>query len=162
MRCFFQASVSNFSNPRLWRLLLCILPSPSSLPNPHHIHHTASSTHLGVPCLRPIISNYHTGSFSHLGVAHLRPIIPINHPDSISIPVAVLLHTHLPTSPLPTFSLLKVFQGGPNFFLLPLGATTLSSSDPLLHTLSPLHIPQIRDLVPPTAPRLHPVALCKS
>ena len=47
-------------------------------------------------------------------------------------------------------------------FLSPLGATTPSSSAPLLHTLSPLHIPEIRDVAPPTAPGFPAVALCKS
>ena len=49
-----------------------------------------------------------------------------------------------------------------SYFPSTLGATTHSSSVPLLHTLSPLHLSQIRDVAPPTAPRLHAVSLCKS
>ena len=116
MRCFIQASVSDCSNPRLCRLLLCILPSPSRFPNPLHSHHTGSSAHLGVPCLRPIISNCHMRSFSNLSVACIRPIILITHPDLLSLPVAVLLHAHLPTAPPPPFSFPRVFHGGPKLF----------------------------------------------
>ena len=47
-------------------------------------------------------------------------------------------------------------------FLSPLRSTTPSSSDPLLHTLYPLQIPQIRHVAPPTASRLPAVDLCKS
>ena len=39
--------------------------------------------------------------------------------------------------------------------------TTHSSSAPLIHTLSPLHIPQIRDVALPTAPRSSAVHPCK-
>ena len=112
MRWFFHASVSDCSNPRLCRLLLCIIPSPPRFPNPLS-HHTGSSAHLGFPCLRPIISDCHTRSFAHLGVSRLRPSIPITHPDFLSLPVAVLLHAHLPTTPPPPFSFPRVFQGGP-------------------------------------------------
>ena len=101
MRWFFQASVSDFLNPRLCRLLLCILPIPSRFPNPRHSHYKGSSAHLGVPCLLPSISNCHTRSFSHLDVDRLRPSIPITHPDFIFLLVAVLLHAHIPTAPPP-------------------------------------------------------------
>ena len=112
MRWFFQASISDCSNPRLCCLLLCIIPSPSRFPNPRHSHHTGSYTHLGVPCLRTSISDCHTRSFAHLGVACLRPSILITHPDLLYLPVAVLLHAHLPTFPPPPFSFTWVFQGG--------------------------------------------------
>ena len=112
----FQASVSDCLNPRLCRLLLCLLPSPSSFPNPRNSHHTGSYSHLGVPCLRPSISDCHTSSFAHLGVARLRPSILIAHPDFLSLPVAVLLHAHIPTAPLPPFRSAQVFQGGPKLF----------------------------------------------
>ena len=49
-----------------------------------------------------------------------------------------------------------------SFFLSTLGVTIPYSSTPLLHTMSPLHIPQIRDVAPRTAPQLPAVALCKS
>ena len=102
-------------------------------------------------------------SFADLYVAHLRPSILISHPYFLYLPVAVLLHVHLPTSPFPPFRFLRVFQGGPDFFFSsPLGSTTPSSSAPLLHNLSSLHIPQIRDVAPPTALWLPAVALCKS
>ena len=116
MRWFFHASVSDCSNPRLCRLLLCILPSPSRFSNPHHIHHTGSSSHLGVTCLRPRISDCHTRSFAQLDVAPIRTKIPITHPDFLYLPVAVLLHSHLPTAPPPPFSFLRVFQGGLKLF----------------------------------------------
>ena len=161
MRWFFQVSVSDCSNPRLCRLFLYILPSPSRFPNPLHIHHTGSSTHLDVPCLRPSISDCHTRSFIHQGVARLHPSIPIAHPYFFSLPVVVLLHVHLPPDPPPPFSFPRVFQGGPKFFMLPLGTTIPSSYSHLLYMLSPLHIPQIRDVAPTAAPRLPSVALCK-
>ena len=116
MRWFFQVSVSDCSNPSLCRFLLCIFPSPSRFPNPRHIHLTGSSAHLGVPCLRPRISDFHMRSFADLYVAHLRPSILISHPYFLYLPVAVLLHVHLPTSPFPPFRFLRVFQGGPEFF----------------------------------------------
>ena len=117
MRWFLQASVSNFSDPRLYHLLLHILPSPSRFPNPHHIHYTGSSAHLGVPCILPGISKFHTRSFSHLGIARLRTSILITHPDFLSLLVAVLLHAHLPTAPHPTFSFPQVLQGALKLFL---------------------------------------------
>ena len=117
MRWFFQASVSDCSNPRLCRLLLCMLPSPSRFPNPRHSHHTGSSNHLGVPCIRPRISDCHSRSFAHLGVPCLCPSIPITHPDLLSLTVAVLLHVHLPTAPPPPFSFPRVCQVGSEFFL---------------------------------------------
>ena len=116
MRWFFQASVSDCSNPRLCRLLLCILPSHSRFTHARHIQHTGSSAHLSVPCLRPSISNCHTRSFSHLVITRIRPSIPITHPEFLSLLVAVLLHAHLPTTPPPQFSFPRVFQGGPKFF----------------------------------------------
>ena len=64
----FQASVSDCSKSRLYSLLLYMFPIPSSFPNTCHSHHTGSSAHLGVPCLRPSISDFHTRSFAHLGV----------------------------------------------------------------------------------------------
>ena len=112
----FQASVSDCSNPRLCHLLLCILPIPSRFPNPRHSHHTGSSAHLGIPCLHPRIYYCHTRSFDHLGLACLRPSIPITHPDFLSLPVAVLLHAHIPTTTPTPFSSLQVFQGGPKLF----------------------------------------------
>ena len=116
MRWFFQASVSDCSDPKLCRLLLCILPSPSIFLNPCHIHHTFSSAHLGVPCLRPSISDCHTRSFAHLGVARLRPSIPITYPEFLSLTVAVLLHAHISTYPPFPFSFRRVFQGVPKLF----------------------------------------------
>ena len=116
MRWFFQASVSDCLNPRLCCLLLYILPIPSSLPNPRHIHHPGLSYHLGVPCLRPSISDCHRRSFAHLGVALLHPSMPITHPDFLSLPVAVLIHAHLLTTPPPPFSFPRFFQGGPKLF----------------------------------------------
>ena len=116
MRCFFQVSVSDCSYPRLCCLLLCILPIPSRFPNLRHIHLTGSSSHLGVPCIRPRISDCHMRSFSNLDVAHLRLIIPISHPDFLSLPVAVLLHVHIPTDTIPPFIFPRVFQGGPKMF----------------------------------------------
>ena len=118
MRLFFQASASECSNPRLCCLLLCILPIPSSFPNPHHIHHTCSTSHLGVRCLRPRISDCHTRSFAHLGVARLCTSIPIIHLDFLYLLVAFLLHDHLPTAPPPPFSFPRVFQDGPKFFFV--------------------------------------------
>ena len=162
MRWFFQSLFSDCSNPIICCLFLCILPSPSRFPNPRHRHYTDSSAHLGVPCLRPSIFDCLTRSFAHLGVARLRTSIPIIYPDFLSLSVAVILHANLPTCPPPPFSFPRVFQGGPNFFSSPLGATTTSSSAPILHILSPLHITQIRDVYPPTAPQLPAVSLCKS
>ena len=135
MRWFLQASASDCSNHTLCCLLLCILPIPSIFPNNRHSHHTSSSAHLGVPCLCTRIFNCHTKSFAHLGINCIRPSIPIKHPDFLYLTVAVLLHAHIPTAPPPPFSFLQVFQGVPNFFSSPLGATTPSSSAPLLHTL---------------------------
>ena len=129
MRWFFQASVSDCSNPRLCSLLLCILPSPYSFSNPRQIHHTGSSSHLGVPCIRPSISDFHTRSFSHLGGACLRPSILITHPEFLSLPVAILLHSHIPTAPPTPFSSPQVFQGGPKLFLC--------------HLLAPPHLPPL-------------------
>ena len=116
MSWFFWASVSDRWNPRLCRLLLCILPSSSIFNNPFHSHHIGSSAHLSVPFLRPFISYCHTRSFDHLGVAHILSIIPIAHPDFLSLLVAVLLHAHLPTAPHPPFSFPWVLHGGPKLF----------------------------------------------
>ena len=116
MRWFFQASVSSCSDPRLCRLLLFILPSPSRFTNPRHSHHIGSSAYLGVPYIRPNISDCHMRSFTHLGVARLCPSIPITNPDFLSLPVAVLLHAHLPTAPPTPFSFPRVLQGGPKLF----------------------------------------------
>ena len=117
MRSFFQASVSDCSNPRLCLLLLFILSSTSGFPNPSHSHHIGSSADLGVPCLRLSISDCHMRSFSHLGVTRLSPSIPITHPDFLSLLVAALLHAHLPTAPPPpTFGFPLVFQGGLKLF----------------------------------------------
>ena len=80
MRWFFQASVSDCSILRLCRLLLCTLPCPSCYYNLHYSYHTSSSTHLGVPCLRPSISACHTRSFVHLGVSCLHLSIPTSQP----------------------------------------------------------------------------------
>ena len=113
---FYQSSVSDYSNPRLCRLLLCILPIPSRFTNSIHSHHTGSSTHLGVPCHCLGISDCHTRSFAHLSVARLHTNIPITHPDFLSLPVVVLLHAHLSTAPPPPFSFPQVFQGGPKLF----------------------------------------------
>ena len=137
MRWFFQASVSDCLNPRLCRLLLFILPGLSIFPNPRHSHNTGSSAHLGVPCLCPIISDCHTRSFTHLVVAHIHPSIPITHPDFLSLPVAVLLHVHLPTAPSPPFSFPRVFQGEPKLFLRRLLAP------PHLTSLTPSFIPYL-------------------
>ena len=115
-KSFFQASVSDISNPRLCRLLLCVLTITSRFPNPRHSHHSGSSDHLGVPCLRPSISDCHMWSFTHLGVARIHPSIPSTHPDFLSLPVAVVLHAHLPPAPHPPFSFLQVFQGGSKLF----------------------------------------------
>ena len=116
MRWFLQASVIDCYNPRLCHLLLFIIPSPYIFTNTGHIHHTGSSAHLGVPCLRPSISYCHTRSFTHLGVARLRPSIPITHPYFLSLTITVLLHAHLPTAPPPPFISPRVFQGGPKLF----------------------------------------------
>ena len=132
---FFQASFSYCSNLRLCRLFLFILPSPSIFLNPLHRHHTGSSARLGVPCLRPSISDCHTRSFSHLGVTRLRPSIPITHPYFFSLPVAVLLYAHIPTSPPPPFSFPRDFQGGPKLFFRRLLAP------PNLPNLPPSFIP---------------------
>ena len=140
MRWFFQASVSDCSNPRLCRLLLCILHRPSRFHNTRHIHHTGSSTHLGVPCLRPSIYDCHTRSFDHLGVPRLRSIIPITQPDLLSLLVAVLIHAHITTDNPPPFRFPRVCQGGRFFFLSPLGATTTPFSAPLLRTPSPYNL----------------------
>ena len=133
----FQASVSDCSIPRLCWLLLCILPIPSRLTNTLHIHHTGSSAHLGVPCLRPRISDFHTRSLAHLGVACLCPSIPITHPYFLSLLFAVLLHAHLPTAHTPPFIFPWVFQGGPKFFCRLLAPPHLpplpSSFIPCLH-----------------------------
>ena len=80
MRWFFQASVSDCSNPRLCRLLLCIFPCPSCYSNPPNSYRKGLSAHLGVPHLRPSISVCHTRSFAHLGVSRLRPSMPTTHP----------------------------------------------------------------------------------
>ena len=57
-----------------------ILPRHPCYSSTCRSYHTGSSTHLGVPHLRPSISSYHTRSFSHLYVSCLRPIIPTDHP----------------------------------------------------------------------------------
>ena len=116
IRSFFQASVSDCLNRSLCCFLLCLFPSPSRFPISRHIHLTGSSSHLGVPCLRPRISDCHMRSLADLDVAHLRPSILISHPDFLSLPVAVLLHVHIPTSSHPPFSFPRVFQGGPELF----------------------------------------------
>ena len=118
MRWFFQASVCDCLDLILCLLLLFILPSPSSFHNPRHSHNIGSSAQLGFPCLCPSISDCHIRSFSHLGVARLRPSIPITHPDFLSLPVAVLLHSCLPTAPPPHFSFPCVFQGGLKSFFV--------------------------------------------
>ena len=162
MRWFFRASVSDCSNPRLCRLLLFIPPIPSRFLNPRHSHHTYSSSHLGVPCLRTRISNCHTSSSDPLVVACLRLSIPITHTYFLSLPVAFLLHAHISTAPLPPFRFTLVFQRSPEVvFPSPLGAATPSSSAPLLHTLSPLQVPLLSDEAPPTAPWLPAITLCK-
>ena len=135
----FQDSISDCSNHRICHLLLCIFPILSRFPNPRHCHHIGSSADLGVPCLRLSISDCHMRSFSHLGVTYLSPSIPITHPDFLSLPVAVLLYDHLPTTPPPpSFRFPRVFQGGPKLFFCRLLAPTC----PLLRILSPLHTPQ--------------------
>ena len=116
MRWFYQASVSDCLNPRICCFLLCILPSPSMFPYLCHIHLTFLSAHLGFPCLCPRISDCHMRSFADLDVVNIRPSILIAHPDFLSLPVAVLLHVHLPTAPFSPFSFPRVFQGGPEFF----------------------------------------------
>ena len=123
MRWSLQDSVSDCLNPRLCRLILCILHNPSRFPNPRHSHHTGSSAHLGSACLRPSISNCHTSSLTHLGVTRLRPSIPITHQDFLSLLVAVLIYSPLPTAPPPPFSFPRVFQGVPKFFFYCLLAT---------------------------------------
>ena len=159
----FQASFSALSKPILRRLLLCIFPSHSSFHHPRHSHHTGLSDHMGVPCLRPIISNYHTMSFSLMGISCFHPSIPATHPDFLPIPVVVLLYAHVPTNPPPPFSFPANLIGLHEVvFLSPLGATMTFFFAPLLQNLSPLHIPQIRDIAPPSAPRLSIVALCRS
>ena len=163
MRWFFWSSVSDCSNPRLCCLLLFILPSPSIIPNPRHSHHTGSSSHMGVPCLSPSISDCHARSFAHLGVARLHPSIPITHPEFPSPPIAVLIHAHLPNAPPPPFSFLRVCQGVPKlFFRRLLAPPRLPPPPPFRRTMSPFHTPQIRDVVTSTAPRLPAVSLCKS
>ena len=116
MRWFLQSSVSDCSNPILCCLLLCILPITYSFTNTLHIHNIGSSNHLCFPCIRPSISDCHMRTFAHLGVARLCPSIQITHPYFLSLPVAVLLHAHLPTAPPPPFSFLRVCQGEPKFF----------------------------------------------
>ena len=116
MMWFFQASFSDCLNPRICRLFLYILPIPSIFTNIRHIHHTGSSSHLGILYLCTSISDCHTRSFAHLGVACLCTSIQINHPDFLSLPVAFLLHTHLPTAPPPIFSFPRFIQGGPKLF----------------------------------------------
>ena len=135
MRWFFQDSVSDCLKPRFCSLFLCILPSHSRFPNPCHIHHTGLFAHLGIPCLRPSISDCQTGSLSHLGVTCLRPSKPITHPDFLSLPVAVLLHAYLPTAPPPPCSFLRVFQCDPKLFFRCLLAA------PHLHSPPPSFIP---------------------
>ena len=76
----FQASVIYCSIPRICPLLLFISPCTSWYSNPQHIYHTSLSTHLGVPCLPPIISVCHTRSFAHLSISRLRPSMPNIHP----------------------------------------------------------------------------------
>ena len=71
----FQASIRDFSIPRLCRLFLCTPPFPSYYYNIYHSYHTSSSDHLGVSCLWPSISVFHMRSFSHLWVSNLRPSI---------------------------------------------------------------------------------------
>ena len=157
----FQASVSDCSNPRLYSLFSCVLPSPSRFSNPHHSHHTCSSLRLCIPCLRPSIYYCHTGNFptwvSLISVPEYWLPTQTSSPFwlpyyymSISLLILLLL--------LASHEYDRVAQ---SFFLLPLGATTPSSSMPLLCTLSPVHLPQIRDVVPLTASRLPVAALCK-
>ena len=112
---FFQASASDCSNPRLCFLLLFIIPIPSRFPNPCHSHHTGSSAHLGVPCLRPSICDCRTWSFAHLCATRIRPSIPIAHSNFLYLPVAFLLHAHIITAPTPPYSFPRVCQGGPKF-----------------------------------------------
>ena len=156
MRWLFQASVSECSKPRLCRLLLCILPSPYRFLNTCHSHHTGSSSHLGIPCLPPSISECHKRSSAHLGVACLRPRLPL----TFGCGPTRCPSTHRSSS---SFQITVSLLGWTEVvFPSPLGATTPSSSAPSLHTLSTLHIPQIRDVSLPTAPRLPAVSLCKS
>ena len=44
------------------------------------------------------------------------PACQLPTPSSLSLPVPVLLHAHLPTDPPPSFSIPRVFQVSPNFF----------------------------------------------
>ena len=163
MTSFYQDSVSDCSNPRHCILLLCIHSRPSIFPNPSHINCTDSSSHMSVPCLCTIISNFNTRSFIHLGVAHLCPRIPITHPDFFSLPFCGRTTCRYPHCSFSPFNIPASMPGWPEvFFQSSLDATTPSSFTTLIRTLCPLYIPRIRDVAPPTAPQLPAVALCKS
>ena len=76
----FQASVSDFSIPRICHLLLCTIPHPPFYSNLHRSYYTSSYAHLGDPPLKPRIYVYHTRSFNHLGISCLCPRMPTSQP----------------------------------------------------------------------------------
>ena len=157
----FQASVSDWSIHILCCLLLCILPCPSCYYNPSHSYHTSSSAHLGVTHLQPRIYVCRTRSFNHLGVSRLRPSMPTNHPV-LPLPYGFGSYCVRISSPilLPPLSSHESTRVSQSFFLSPLGSNMPPSYVPILRTLYPLNTPQIRDVVPPTAPRLPAVSTC--
>ena len=81
---------------------------------------------------------------------------PLFPPPSISGPTAC------PSPHRSSLASRKFSRVAQSFFPSPLGATTPSSFAPLLFTLSPLYTHKIRDVAPPTAPRLPAVSLCIS
>ena len=71
--------------------------------------------------------------------------LPVRFPTACPYPHRYYSSLYLPLS----------LPGWPEVVSIsPLGATTHPSCDPLPSTLSTLHTPQIRDVAPPTAPRL--------
>ena len=156
----FQASVSDCSILRLCCLLLCTLPRPPGYSILHHSYYNSSSSHLGVPCLRPSISTCHTSSFAHLGVSRLRLSIPTSQPAlpipsgsycvTFSPPLLILLSSHKISARVirSCFSVASWHQ-----------QASLLTPPPPIRTLSPLYTLQIVYIVPPTVPWLPTVSL---
>ena len=139
MRWFFRASVSDCSILRLCRLLLCTLPCPSCYSNLHHSYHTSSSASWASS---PSATQGHSLTLASLVSV---PACGLPNPPSF---LRFLLCDILPTAPPPS--------------LMPLGATKPPSCSIPLRTLFSLRTPQIKEVVPPTEPRLPAVSLCKS
>ena len=120
----------------------------------------SSYAHLGIPHLQPKISIYHARSFSLLGISRFFSTCRFPSPTSLSpavptdFPYPHQSSSSYPSESLPglpeVVSLMNLGTTKPPFFVLP------------LCTLYSLHTPQIRNVAPPTEPRLPAVSICRS